>query len=37
MSFFQKSLPEMRLTLRALAYLLRYPDEDMRSHAADLA
>ena len=36
MSFFQKSLPEMRLTLRALAYLLRYPDEEMRSHAADL-
>ena len=36
MSFFHKSLPEMRLTLRALAFLLRYPDEEMRSHAADL-
>lgn len=36
MSLFSRKAPEARLTLRALAYLLRYPDANFRSHATDL-
>jgi len=37
MNLFSTSPPQARLTLRALAHLLRYPDAGLRVHLGDLA
>ena len=34
---FKTQAPTMRLTLRVLAHLLRYPDADLRAHLGELA
>ena len=37
MSLFASAAPSMRLTLRVLAHLLRYPDATLRAHLGELA
>ena len=34
---FKTQAPSMRLTLRVLAHLLRYPDAELRAHLDELA
>ena len=34
---FKTQAPTMRLTLRVLAHLLRYPDAELRAHLDELA
>ena len=34
---FKTQAPTMRLTLRVLAHLLRYPDAELRAHLGELA
>ena len=37
MTMFKTQAPTMRLTLRVLAHLLRYPDAELRVHMGELA